>query len=116
MSNDDYEDYLLRKKMLELMRKGAKAEKGPVETVKDYLYDRGDEVLDAALQQYPREASAIVEKLADLIKRGVIKDKISGGELLALFRSVGLNVYVETHVKVAKDGKLVSFSDLLKEE
>ncbi len=114
--SDDYEEYLLRKKMLELMKKNAKAEKGPVETLRDYLYDRGDEVLDAALAQYPKEASAIAERLAELIKQGVIKDKISGGELLELFRRVGLNVYVETHVKVAKDGKLVTFSDLLKEQ
>lgn len=114
--SDDYEEYLLRKKMLELMRKGMKQEKGPVDIVKEYLYDRGDEVLEAALQQYPKEASVIVERLAELIKRGVIREKISGGELLQLFRSLGLNVYIETHVKIAKDGKLLSFSDLLKEE
>ena len=51
-----------------------------------------------------------------MIKVGEIKQRISGGELLALFRSVGINVRINTSIKIEDHGKLVSFSDKLKQE
>jgi hypothetical protein len=51
-----------------------------------------------------------------LIKVGELKQNISGGELLALFRSVGINVRINTSIKIEDHGKLVSFSDKLKQE
>jgi hypothetical protein len=49
-----------------------------------------------------------------LIKSGEIQQRISGGELLMLFRSIGINVRVDTTIKIEDHGKLVSFSDKLK--
>ena len=46
---------------------------------------------------------------------GEIKQRISGGELLALFRSVGINVRINTSIKIEDHGKLVSFSEKLKQ-
>jgi hypothetical protein len=51
----------------------------------------------------------------ELIRIGDIRQRISGGELLALFRSVGLNVRVSTSIKIEDHGKLVSLSDKLKQ-
>ena len=51
-----------------------------------------------------------------MIKVGELKQNISGGELLALFRSVGINVRINTSIKIEDHGKLVSFSDKLKQE
>jgi hypothetical protein len=51
----------------------------------------------------------------ELIRIGEIKQRISGGELLALFRSVGLNIRVNTTIKIEDHGKLVSLSDKLKQ-
>lgn len=84
--------------------------------VNGYLYDRGDEVLILAYAQYPAQTEAIVAKIAELILTGEISSRISGGELLSLFRSVGLNVRVNTTIKVEDKGKFISFADKLKQQ
>ena len=84
--------------------------------VNGYLYDRGDEVLSLAYAQYPAQTEAIVAKIAELILTGEISSRISGGELLLLFRSVGLNVRVNTTIKVEDEGKFISFADKLKQQ
>lgn len=84
--------------------------------VNGYLYDRGDEVLSLAYAQYPAQTEAIVAKIAELILTGEISSRISGGELLSLFRSVGLNVRVNTTIKVEDEGKFISFADKLKQQ
>jgi DNA-binding TFAR19-related protein (PDSD5 family) len=84
------------------------------EIVSSYLYDRADEVLDLAYGQYPVQTEAIVTRIARLILSGEITSRISGGELLMLFRYVGLNIRVNTTIKVEDDGKLISFSEKLK--
>jgi len=84
--------------------------------VSGFLYDRGDEVLNLAYMQYPAQTEAIVTRIAELMQSGEITSRISGGELLALFRSVGLNVRVKTTIKVEDKGKLISFSDKLKQQ
>jgi DNA-binding TFAR19-related protein (PDSD5 family) len=86
------------------------------EIVSSYLYDRGDEVLNLAYAQYPAQTEAIITRIAELMQAGEITSRISGGELLALFRSVGLNVRVNTTIKVEDKGKLISFSDKLKQQ
>jgi DNA-binding TFAR19-related protein (PDSD5 family) len=86
------------------------------EIVSAYLYDRADEVLDLAYTQYPAQTEAIVTRIARLILAGDITNRISGGELLMLFRSVGLNIRVNTTIKVEDNGKFVSFSEKLKQQ
>jgi DNA-binding TFAR19-related protein (PDSD5 family) len=84
------------------------------QTLLKYLYDRGDEVLSLAETQFPFQTMSIVNRIVDLIERGEIQQKISGGELLSLFRMLGLNVRTNTTIKIEDHGKLVSFSDKLK--
>ena len=86
------------------------------EILSPYLYDRADEVLDLAYGQYPVQTEAIVARIARLILDGEITNRISGGELLMLFRSVGLKIRVNTTIKVQDNGKFVSFSDKLKNQ
>jgi DNA-binding TFAR19-related protein (PDSD5 family) len=80
-----------------------------------YLYDRGDEVLQLAELQYPVQARLIVKRIVDLIKSGEIDSLISGGELLAIFRSVGLRIRVDTNIRIEDHGKFISFGEKLKE-
>jgi DNA-binding TFAR19-related protein (PDSD5 family) len=91
-----------------------KKQRTPREIVSGYLYDRADEVLKLAYEQYPSQTEAIVARIAELIQGGELTDRISGGELLSLFRSVGLRVRVDTTIKVEDDGKLVPFSEKLR--
>jgi DNA-binding TFAR19-related protein (PDSD5 family) len=127
-ADDDPEiDIINARKLKELREKAAAMEKAKVssqqsrpkssrEIVSAYLYDRADEVLDLAYGQYPVQTEAIVTRIARLILSGEITSRISGGELLMLFRSVGLNIRVNTTIKVEDDGKLISFSEKLKQQ
>jgi DNA-binding TFAR19-related protein (PDSD5 family) len=86
------------------------------EIVSDLLYDRGEEVLKLAEIQFPSQTHMIINRIADLTKSGEIQQRISGGELLSLFRSIGINVRVNTTIKIEDHGKLVSVSEKLKKE
>ena len=74
---------------------------------------RGSEVLENAESQYPNEAKIVIEKLGELLASGEINEEIDGGKLLLLFRSVGLNIRMQTKINVEQDGKFVSLSDKL---
>ncbi len=74
---------------------------------------RGLEVLQNAEQQFPKETQIVVLKLSELILSGDITEVLDGGNLLALFRSIGINVRMKTKINVEKDGKFVSLSDKL---
>ena len=85
------------------------------EIVLKYLYDRGDEVLQLAESQFPIQTEIMVKRIADLIKSREIDSLISGGELLAIFRSVGLRIRVDTNIRIEEHGKFISFGEKLKE-
>ena len=75
---------------------------------------RGIEVLENAESQFPNETKMIVVKLSELIKSGEINpndESIDGGKLLSLFRSVGLNIRMDTKINIEQDGKFVSLTD-----
>jgi DNA-binding TFAR19-related protein (PDSD5 family) len=85
----------------------------PREIVIKQLGYRGLEVLQNAEYQFPKETEIISLKLSELILSGEIKEVLDGGNLLALFRAVGINVRMKTKINVEKDGKFVSISDKL---
>ena len=127
MSDEDKELEQLKKKRLEEMQKNISSKKKQEElssvqksipTSRQLLLKilgyRGFEVLQNAESQFPNETKIVVEKLGELISSGEINEKIDGGHLLALFRSVGINVRMETKINVEQDGKFVSLSDKLK--
>lgn len=130
MSQEDPDIAIIKaRKMKELRDKAAafekakKREQEPTpqkendrEIISTYLYDRGEEVLKLAESQYPYQTKAILARIIELIKAGEISQRISGGELLALFRSIGLNIRVNTSIKIEDHGKLVSLSDKLKQQ
>ena len=74
---------------------------------------RGLEVLQNAEQQFPKETQIVGLKLSELILSGDITEVLDGGNLLALFRSIGIDVRMKTKINVEKDGKFVSLSDKL---
>lgn len=131
MSEDDPDLTIIKaRKMKELRRQMSASEKEKLkrqkeqslhgksyrEIIKPYLYDRGEEVLRLAESQFPIQTKAIIAKITELIETGELNQKISGGELLALFRSIGLNIRVKTDIKIEDHGKLISFSDKLKQD
>lgn len=126
MSDEDKELELLKAKRLAEMKKNIVSQtqkdqqKQPEQKTPSYrdivvgrLGYRGMEVLQNAERQYPNDTKLVIEKLGQLIHSGEINEEIDGGKLLALFRSVGINVRMETKINVAQDGKFVSLSDKL---
>ena len=127
MSGEDSELERLKAKRLAEMQKNISSqqkieeaaktisEKPTPENPRNLLVDklgyRGLEVLENAESQFPNEIKVIVSKLSELIKTGEINEILDGGKLLAVFRSVGLTVRMETKIHVEQDGKFVSLSD-----
>ena len=74
---------------------------------------RGLEVLTNAESQFPNETKMVIDKLYELIKTGEITEILDGGKLLGLFRSIGLNVKMDTKINIQQDGKFVSLTDKL---
>ena len=93
--------------------KEQKKEPTPREILVNNLGFRGLEVLENAERQFPRETQMVVNQIAPLIKSGELNEKLDGGQLLYLFRTVGLNVRMETKINVEQDGKFVSLTDKL---
>jgi DNA-binding TFAR19-related protein (PDSD5 family) len=129
MNEDRDIEILKAKKMKEIMERMVKQQKEKTlkemkiknislekEAILSYLYDRGDEVLALAELQFPDQTRIIIGRILELIKEGEITKKISGGELLSLFRSFGLNIKVKTTIKIEDHGKYVSFADKLKQD
>ena len=99
------------KEKIAASQKEQKAKLTPREIIIKQLGYRGLEVLQNAEYQFPKETEIISLKLSELISSGDITEVLDGGNLLALFRSVGINVRMKTKINVEKDGKFVSLSD-----
>jgi DNA-binding TFAR19-related protein (PDSD5 family) len=126
MSEDDKELEQLKKKRLAEMEKNIalkqrleeippskKTQPSARETLVKNLGYRGLEVLQNAESQFPSETKIVVEKLGELLYSGEISEEIDGGKLLAVFRSVGINVRMQTKINVEQDGEFISLSDKL---
>ena len=127
MSDDDSELQRLQAKRLAEMQKNISSRETVEETLKpteekivnprDVLIKqlgfRGLEVLTNAESQFPNETKMIIDKLYELIKTGEITEVLDGGKLLGLFRSIGLNVRMDTKINIQQDGKFVSLTDKL---
>ena len=118
MSDDELEA-LKRKRLLELQRRIAlnqdKQETIDVHQVLDSAFrGRAWEVFKAAYCEYPDEMAEIQIELVSLISEGKLKE-IDGEQLFALLRNVGLDVRLNTGIKVVSHGKTQSLSEKIKE-
>ncbi len=126
MSDDDKELEMLKAKRLAEMKKNLtsqsqkeeKKQQTPSppsyrEIVISRLGYRGMEVLQNAESQFPNESKMVIDRLGQLFHSGEINEDLDGGQLLALFRSVGIHVRMQTKINVEQDGKFVSLSDKL---
>jgi DNA-binding TFAR19-related protein (PDSD5 family) len=118
MDEDAELKFLERRKMEEMRRRLKTAappakEKSDREVVEGILYDRGKEVLDAAYSFYPEDTQRIVQELAEMIRSGRLAGQVAGGELLSVFRQLGLRFSLKTSIRVQDRGKLVDLSEKL---
>lgn len=129
MTEEDKElEFLKAKRLLEMQknisqkqqveRMKTDEEKTPSVSSRDIVVKqlgyRGLEVLENAETQFPEQTKLVIAKLAELFQSREITETIDGGKLLAIFRTLGINVRVQTTIKVEQEGKMVSWSDKLK--
>jgi len=130
LSDDDSELERLQAKRLAEMQKNISSRETAEETLEStksteekivnprdalikQLGFRGLEVLTNSESQFPNETKMVIDKLYELIKTGEITEILDGGKLLALFRSIGLNIKMDTKINIQQDGKFVSLTDKL---
>ena len=118
MSDDELEA-LKRKRLLELQRRMAtrQEKQKPFDSNKvlDSVFrGRAWEVFNEAKSQYPSELAQIEPTLLSLISEGKLTE-IDGEQLFALLRNIGLDVRLNTEIKVVSHGKTQSLSEKFKE-
>ena len=123
MEKDKEIEMLKAKKLLALRKRVEKQkeidenkneQKNDRELLMSRLVNRADEVFKIAETNYPRETVIITNRIMELVRSGAIKGNIDGGELLQIFRRLGLRVRLDSSIKIAKDGKVVSLTDKIK--
>lgn len=117
MSEDAELDRLMAKRRAELERKARMLKEreapppDPRQALLSRLGHRGLEVLENAERQFPRQTAMVVQQLGTLISSGELREQLDGGKLLYIFRLVGLNVRMQTSIRVEQDGRMVSLSE-----
>ncbi len=123
MEKDKEIEMLKAKKLLALRKRVEKQkeidenkneQKNDRELLMSRLVNRADEVFKIAETNYPRETVIITNRIMELVRSGAIKGNIDGGELLQIFRRLGLRIRLDSSIKIAKDGKVVSLTDKIK--
>ncbi len=123
MPEDEELELLKRRKLQEIQRRlamGQETIEGPRgedrgAALRGVLVGRAWEVLAAARRQYPRAAESVEAALAKAISEGKIRGPITGEQLLWLFRYLGLNVRLETRIRIYEHGELKSIAEKLRE-
>jgi len=118
-----------RKRLLEmqmrLLAKKAEEEKkqeeverapDPKEVLNRIFVGRAWEVFEAARRQYPQVTQTLQDELVQLILSGKLKEQITGEQLLWLLRKIGLNIRMETKIRILESGELKTVAEKLKGE
>jgi DNA-binding TFAR19-related protein (PDSD5 family) len=118
MSDNELEA-LKRKRLIELKRRiSIRQEKQePIDVHKilaRVFRGRAWEVFNKANSQYPNEMAKIEQTLVSLVSEGKLTE-IDGEQLFELLRNVGLDVRLNTAIKVISHGKTQSLSERFKE-
>ena len=122
MSEDSELDRLKLRRMQEMQRRLREQEQTkakapdqkqprPRDVLKTILVGRAWEVLNAAAAQFPDPTRALEAELARLVREGRLKGPVTAEQLMWLFRSLGLDVRLETKIQVLESGEMKSLAD-----
>lgn len=120
MSNDSELERLKRQRLAEMQKRlNARQEQSqattgknePTKILERVFVGRAWEVYHATRQQYPTIADQIFRELAELVRVGRVKGKITGEQLYGLLRQIGLDIRLETKIQVLDHGELKSIAD-----
>lgn len=110
----------LRRKMLQSQQKPAvtqppKPPESPRDTVRKILAGRGAEVMETARRYYPAEIERLESSIAALVAEGRLKGPISGEELYAFLRRLGLSFSMDVKIRIKEHGELKSIEEKLRQ-
>ncbi len=120
MSEDTELERLKRQRLAEMQRTFAARQQhsqtaagkvDPAKVLEKVFVGRAWEVYYAARQQYQQITDQIVQELAELVQSGRLKGHITGEQLYALFRRIGLDVRLDTKIQVLERGELKPIAD-----
>lgn len=128
MSSDELELWK-RKRLLEMQKRALirsiedskpkqiiEKEEDPERVLRRLFEGRAGEVYDAAKIQFPETTGKLTKVLSQLISKGELTGPVSGEELFWLFRRLGANVRLETHIKFVESGRTRTIGDKIKGE
>jgi DNA-binding TFAR19-related protein (PDSD5 family) len=128
MSSDELELWK-RKRLLEMQKRALirsiedskpkqiiEKEEDPERVLRRLFEGRAGEVYDAAKIQFPETTRKLTRVLSELISKGELTGPVSGEELFWLFRRLGANVRLETHIKFVESGRTRTIGDKIKGE
>ena len=120
MSADSDLERLMAKRLAEMQsaarRNAARPDspRTPRDVLVSRLGHRGAEVLECAEAQFPQQTAAVIPKLAGMVGSEHMPHALDGGQLLYVFRMLGMHVRMPTRISVERDGKTVSLSERLR--
>jgi DNA-binding TFAR19-related protein (PDSD5 family) len=109
----------LRRKMLQSQAKPVaalqpKPADSPRDAVRKILAGRGAEVMETARRYYPAEIERLESSIASLVAEGRLKGPISGEELYAFLRRLGLAFSMDVKIRIKEHGELKTIEEKLR--
>jgi DNA-binding TFAR19-related protein (PDSD5 family) len=109
----------LRRKMLQSQTKPVvgpppKPAESPRDIVRKILAGRGAEVMETARRYYPAEIERLESSIAALVAEGRLKGPITGEELYAFLRRLGLAFSMDVKIRIKEHGELKSIEEKLR--
>jgi DNA-binding TFAR19-related protein (PDSD5 family) len=109
----------LRRRMLQSQAKSVAAPQPnpaqpPRDVVRKLLAGRGQEVMETARRYYPSEIERLESSIAALVADGRLKGPISGEELYAFLRRLGLAFSMDIKIRIKEHGELKSIEEKLR--
>jgi DNA-binding TFAR19-related protein (PDSD5 family) len=109
----------LRRKMLQSQAKPVaapepKPAESPRDAVRKILAGRGAEVMETARRYYPAEIERLESSIAAVVAQGRLKGPISGEELYAFLRRLGLAFSMDVKIRIKEHGELKSIEEKLR--
>lgn len=99
----------------EKAKKGTAEEMDPNKILEKLFVGRAWEVFHAAERQYPTIAQEVKKAFVQLFLQGKFKGPITGEQLLWFFRDLGMNVRLETKIRIFESGELKTLAQKFKE-
>lgn len=119
MGVDEERERIMRRMMIEMMRKAQAREEGKKPLTRDDIIsiikritkgDRAEEIINNALELYKDTALQVFKQLVELHLNGKLNE-LQDYELYQILERLGLHVPIKTRVRIVRHGREESIGD-----